>query len=171
MQDRHRFTWVPRLRHRAQDVNVVSDDVFPTCKLSLMKGMMRVHENAGIRGGEACGWSLRREMSQGAPYPCGGQAPPGAGLPVLRSLILAWFEKPAVTRLKQQQVTLLFLEASSSFRYHQRCCTFKCKRHNMASEAHVPLPGAGDRHRPALGSVTPPLPWGQSGPEAPRAGT
>ena len=59
-------------------INVASHSLFPTCRLSLMKGMMRVHNNAGIRGGEACGWSLQRAMSQGAPLPPGGQAPPGA---------------------------------------------------------------------------------------------
>lgn len=61
-----------------ETINVASHSLFPTCRLSLMKGMMRVHNNAGIRGGEVCGWSLHRAMSQGAPLPPGGQAPPGA---------------------------------------------------------------------------------------------
>lgn len=115
MQDRHRFMWVPQLRHRAQDVNVVSDDVFPTCKLSLMKGLMRVHNSAGIRGGEACGWSLPRAMSQGAPHPPGGQAPLGAGLLVLCSLILAWYETPAVTRLRATTGHIIILRSVFQF--------------------------------------------------------
>lgn len=63
------------------------------------------------------------------------------------------FEKPAVTRLRATTAHIFILRSIFQFQVSPKALHLLSAKDNRASEAHVPLRGAGDGHRPAPSSV------------------